>query len=535
MTRIDHAVPVRHRWTVLTCTRLALAGAAAVAVAAIPDLAGDRADAVLAACGLYAAFVALAELLRHLRNARAVWLMAFLVVLDCVFLASVVNATGGTPSPLNTLVYLHIVAITLVVSFRVGLQAAVLHAALVMIPAMAAGAALVDSPMWSGPSGSALRATSYLLLAIATAAYASVDERALRRSQARLVGQVDLLSDLDQTTTVDEASVVIGRHVVGSLGFTRAAVVVIDGDQARIVVTEGQGDRLDHVIAAPSDGGGVLDGDCLEEGRPLLLGGLDPERWPVLADLLPGARDVVVVRLAADDSHRGAIVAEWTAGRRHDIALDVVDELMLTARYGGMALRSAFLLAEVEDRSRRDLLTGLGNRRWFEEALEREVSRTQRIEAELSVILLDLDRFKAVNDQRGHLAGDAVLEAVGHALSDAARAHDVVARIGGDEFAILLTDCGLDAARIVAERARRTVWAAVGDQGVSACAGVATAPVDGCRPKELVRQADQALYQAKASGRNCVVTAPAPGPAAHLVDLSDGRMVSLPENTAEIA
>lgn len=535
MTRIDHAVPVRHRWTVLTFTRLGLAGAAAVAVAAIPALAGDRADAVLAACGLYAALVAGAELIRHLRNARAVWLMGTLVVLDGVFLALIVNATGGTPSPLNTLVYLHIVAVTLVVSFRVGLQAAVLHAALVMIPATAAGASLVDSPLWSGPSGSALRATSYLVLAIATAAYASVDERALRRSQARLVGQVDLLSDLDLTTTVDEASIVIGHHVVGPLGFARAAVVVIDGDDARVVVAGGRGDRLDHVIAEPDDIAGILDEACTDEGRPLLLGALDPDRCPVLADLLPGARDVVVVPLATGESRRGAIVAEWAAGRRHDIAIDVVDELLLTARFGGMALRSAFLLAEVEDRSRRDLVTGLGNRRWFEEALEREVSRTGRVEGELSVVLLDLDRFKAVNDQHGHLAGDGVLEAVGRALSEAARAHDVVARIGGDEFAMLLTDCGLDAARIVAERARRTVWAAVGEWGVSACAGVATTSVGGCRPRELIQQADQALYEAKAAGRNCVVTAPVPRGPTLVVDVTDDRIASLPEPAADIA
>jgi len=531
MSPASDAVPVVHRWTALTLTRLGLAGAAAAASAGIPDLAAERTSAVIGSCALYAGVVLLAEALRRRSGARALWLMGALVLLDGLFLASVVNATGGTPSPLNALVYLHVVALTLVVSFRTGLQAAVLHAGLVLVPAASIGSSVVDATIWAVPSGAALRSTSYLVVAIATAACASIDERALRRGQSRLAAQVDLLSELDEINGAEAAALVIGEHVVGTLGFTRAAVAVVDGRRTQVVVVDHRGDRLDHVIVDLSDAGGAngLDGlDRLVEGRAVLLGSLAEEGWAAFDDLLPGARDVVVVPMVAGEHRCGAVVAEWPGGRRHEIDLNVVDEVLLAGRFGGMALRSAFLLAEVEDRSRRDLVTGLGNRRYFQEALEREVSRSSRTDSDLSIVLLDLDHFKDVNDRAGHLAGDAVLEQVGHALSDAGRAYDVVARIGGDEFAMLLADCGPEAARKVAERARAKVWEVVGDRGVSACAGVATAPTDRCRPRDLVHRADQALYAAKAAGRNRVVVAP---PASDVVvDLVDGPAVALSES-----
>jgi two-component system cell cycle response regulator len=526
----DHPVSVHRRWTVLTITRIVLAGAVIGSVSIMSDLAGVRQDAVVVSCGVYAGLVLGVELLRRATGARALWLVGLLIIIDGLFLARVVNTTGGTLSPLNALVYLHIVAITLVVSFRVGLEAAVWHAALVVITASEAGAAIVGSSLWSVPGEVTLRVATYLAVAIAAATYASLDERALRRTQAHLADQVDLLSALEESQTVDAAALVVGDHVVAGLGFTRAAVLVSIHGQTRVVVVEHGDGAIHHALADMPLAAPPAGADEAHEAGPVLLGSLDPEANPELDRLLPNARDLVVVPLVVQEGCSGSIVAEWPSGHWRRIPWMVLDQLQIAARYGGMALRSSLLLAEVEDRSLRDTVTGLANRRAFDNALESEISRSRRSGSATSVVLLDLDRFKQVNDTEGHQVGDSVLAAVGRALEEAARPHDLVARIGGDEFAILLADCVLPDAALVADRARRAVWDSVGDRGVTTCAGVAASIFDR-KPSDVLRRADQALYQAKAAGQNRVSTAPALPDRATVIDLADERTPQVLEDT----
>lgn len=516
-------VPVQRRWWVLTVTRIGLAVGTIATVSIMSDLAGSRRQAVVASCLVYVGVVLGVELLRRGTRARALWLMGLLIMLDGLFLARVVNATGGTLSPLNALVYLQVVAVTLVVSFRVGLESAVWQAALVVILASGPGESIFGATLGPVPAGAALRASSYLIVAVATAAFASLDERALRRAQARLVSEVELLKSFEETDAVAANALVLCVDLVRSLGFSRAAVIVAEGEIAHAVVAVRRGDEVDHAIAEPPSSQQLMMLDRAEEGGAVLLSSLDPERHRVLDGLLPGARNLVVTHLRVDDRPCGVIVAEWPTRWRRQIPLAVIDELELKARYGAMALRSALLLAEVEDRSRRDLVTGLGNRRAFDEAVDREVSRSRRAEGATSVVLVDLDHFKQVNDVAGHQAGDAVLVAVGRALAGAGRPYDLVARIGGDEFGILLPNCELADASRVAERVRQAVWDSVGEWRVSASVGVATTPMDGLSSKELLRQADGALYRAKSAGRNRVATASPGADVETVIDLTADR------------
>jgi diguanylate cyclase (GGDEF)-like protein len=152
----------------------------------------------------------------------------------------------------------------------------------------------------------------------------------------------------------------------------------------------------------------------------------------------------------------------------------------------------------------RDFLTGLYNHRYFQEELAHEVERAQRYNHHLSVLMLDVDRFKEVNDTYGHLMGDTLLSYVAQLISAKVRSSDVAARYGGDEFAVILPETEQEKAIAVAEKLRRAVsadrhWqgALLGNLGVSICFGVASFPDDGRTADDLLVCADRRLYDAK--------------------------------------
>ena len=165
-----------------------------------------------------------------------------------------------------------------------------------------------------------------------------------------------------------------------------------------------------------------------------------------------------------------------------------------------------------------DALTGLHNRRDFDDGLARHFERSQREGAGLSVVLLDIDRFKLYNDTYGHPAGDACLRRVAGCIRDSAkRPNDMTARLGGEEFAVLLPNTDLAGAQKVADDIRRAVeglqmpHSGVERGYVTISAGVATMNGDSgiATGMDLMEAADKALYAAKAGGRNQVVTATA--------------------------
>jgi diguanylate cyclase (GGDEF)-like protein len=157
-----------------------------------------------------------------------------------------------------------------------------------------------------------------------------------------------------------------------------------------------------------------------------------------------------------------------------------------------------------------DGLTQVFNRRYFNEALEREFNRSKRYGRGLSLIAFDIDHFKRVNDTHGHLAGDNLLRSISSAVKPRLRREDIFARTGGEEFGILLPEIGLDGARITAEKVRRLVEAAPlrFEEQVIVCTvslGVALIDDSDALPEDLYKRADERLYEAKQGGRNRVV------------------------------
>jgi diguanylate cyclase (GGDEF)-like protein len=156
-----------------------------------------------------------------------------------------------------------------------------------------------------------------------------------------------------------------------------------------------------------------------------------------------------------------------------------------------------------------DGLTQVFNRRYFNEALEREVNRSKRYQRALSLIVLDIDHFKRVNDTYGHLAGDGLLRQIATAIKPRLRREDIFARTGGEEFGILLPEIGLDGALSTADKVRRIVETSPlrHDQQTIPCTvslGVAMLD-DATTPEGLYKRADEHLYEAKQGGRNRVV------------------------------
>ncbi|WP_239025777.1 GGDEF domain-containing protein [Sphingomonas paeninsulae] len=175
-----------------------------------------------------------------------------------------------------------------------------------------------------------------------------------------------------------------------------------------------------------------------------------------------------------------------------------------------LALSNIALREKLRTQALRDPLTGLYNRRYMEDVLERYANLAERNGSPLSVIMIDLDHFKRLNDEHGHALGDAVLREVGGTLMGAIRPSDVACRYGGEELMVLLPDCSLAGAQAKAEIMRARIEGLSENHGFSITAsfGVATTPESTDRCSDLLTNADAALYQAKQAGRNRVFVAP---------------------------
>ena len=171
------------------------------------------------------------------------------------------------------------------------------------------------------------------------------------------------------------------------------------------------------------------------------------------------------------------------------------------------------LREELQNRSIRDPLTGLYNRRYLEESLEREINRARRNQHSVGVIMIDIDHFKRFNDTFGHDAGDAVLQEVGKLLKSSLRSSDIACRYGGEEMTLILPEACLENTRKRAEEVRQLIKQinlehkrqSLGP--VTASLGVACFPEHGTTGFSVIHVADTALYQAKKRGRDRVVVA----------------------------
>ncbi len=227
---------------------------------------------------------------------------------------------------------------------------------------------------------------------------------------------------------------------------------------------------------------------------------------------------VFALPLAGRDRRIGALVAfdRAAASQKPKLAPRLLQSVTLLLEPAAMALDSALLLKRAEELSVTDDLTQLYNSRYLNLVLRRETKRASRSGRPLSLLFIDLDGFKSVNDNHGHLYGSRALVEAAGLIRGSARETDVVSRFGGDEFAIVLPDTGGEGAFAVGERVRDRVaaHAFLADDGLNlhltASIGVATLPDVAASAEELVAAADKAMYSVKDSGKNGIQAASAP-------------------------
>jgi diguanylate cyclase (GGDEF)-like protein len=226
-----------------------------------------------------------------------------------------------------------------------------------------------------------------------------------------------------------------------------------------------------------------------------------------LTGILPDSRAVLCIPITYGESLLGVLNIEShneTAFSPQDVLiLNTLADLLATA------LHNAFVFQKLQQQSITDGLTGIKTRRFFWEALSAEWKRASRSGRPFSVVLIDLDKFKEVNDTMGHFEGDLVLARVGRLLEQKSRQSNVVARYGGDEFIVLMPETGSEQAQVLAERLRQ--WLAtdpmLSEHHITGSFGVASFPMHGFSIEDIIRVADAGMYVSKRSGGNLVSTA----------------------------
>jgi two-component system cell cycle response regulator len=348
-------------------------------------------------------------------------------------------------------------------------------------------------------------------------------EAQARSDEARVRAEMlDILHEITDSLKPDEIYHILARRVARVLGLSKCSMVLAQaGDRMGLVVAAYENPMLRNFQIELRKYPEIR--RALENGRPVLVKDVrtDPvyeearQEWAV-EGVEVQTRSAIAIPFSLRKQQRGVFFLRTT---QEDQPLEEEDVAFAGTVIGAAvnAIDRAYdLESAISDRerfqemARTDALTGCYNRRALFERLEREVERVKRYDQGLALLLVDLDKFKDVNDARGHLAGDSVLRQVGELLRREARSVDIVARFGGDEFVLVLPETDHEGAVIFAERLRKRIgehdFAEAGaplfvtvSVGVAAMSAAQSETAEG-----LIARADAAMYEAKGGGRNKV-------------------------------
>jgi diguanylate cyclase (GGDEF)-like protein len=435
-----------------------------------------------------------------------------ITALDILFISILIGLTGGVESELYPLYYLPVLDAAIRLSLRDALGATGLSCVGYIF-------------IWvAGERPESLQTTAALrviTVCVSGAVLATVFALLSHKIRQQREEQKRVRETLDRTSAI----YTIARILHASLdldhllpGLAQAIVEHLQAGAARVWVLSEEGGELTAWATAgaaqmlgPPDGQGTqrLVADVIAKEQAVLL----PQPGVKRPSELPrSVESWMAAPIVAGGELLGAL--EVAAGvQREPFQTADIDLLSAAVAQAGVAILNARRHERAQELASADRLTGLWNHGEFFQRLSEEVARARRHNLTFSLLILDLDNFKAVNDSRGHRQGDSLLRQFAQRIRENMRSSDLAARYGGDEFAIIFTETGPEGARIAAEHLRQAVEGrlfplANQDVGITMSAGVASFPEDATDMEQLVEIADRRLSYAKKTGRNRVHAGP---------------------------
>jgi diguanylate cyclase (GGDEF)-like protein/putative nucleotidyltransferase with HDIG domain len=348
-----------------------------------------------------------------------------------------------------------------------------------------------------------------MMRALASEAVIALENARLFREERSKSRRLALLNNISRniitTLNPDEMLAKIGEELEQGLDYSHIGIGLLDYSAKEIVIQAEAGQRKGALGRRLGLDGNVL-GRVARTGQMAVVAYDNIQSAPG-ESVLDGSASAIALPIVYADQLHGVLYVE--TDNTSDFSQEEVLFLGTLADLISGALHNALAFQKAQEQAITDGMTGLKTHRFFMESLSAEWKRSTRAGRSFSVVLLDLDRFKFVNDFYGHLDGDLVLQRVAHILDRNCRRSDVVARYGGDEFIILMPETDADQSHQLAGKLRSWICSdpVLRDKNITSSFGVATFPMHGSTPQELIQVADASMYLSKHQGGNAVSTA----------------------------
>jgi diguanylate cyclase (GGDEF)-like protein/putative nucleotidyltransferase with HDIG domain len=346
-----------------------------------------------------------------------------------------------------------------------------------------------------------------LLRVLSSEAAVAIENARLFSEEQKRSRQLSLINTISKhvitTLNPEEMLSKITLEIEKELSYDHIGIATLDYSAKELIVQAEAGSRRDALGRRIPLGEGLI-GHVARTGEAAAVRQASAS---TPRTVLPGSASALALPVIYAEQLLGVLYVECS--EPCDFADQEVQLLQTLADLFAGALHNALTFQKAQEQAITDGLTGVKTHRFLMEALSSEWKRSTRANRQFALVLMDLDRFKFVNDFYGHLEGDVVLQRVGHILEQNCRRSDVVARYGGDEFVILMPETTIEQARQLASKLRG--WVAsdplLRDKNITASFGIAGFPVHGSTPQELIQVADSSMYLSKHQGGNSVSSA----------------------------